>query len=99
MQVLFLRTKDIFNNGVFMDINKNASAGTEAEIKTISKFNYTAPLQYIKSKHQYLSRKFWVANYNLEESRQEHGRRGHLWKQIGFCLALFVFRIIGRVAR
>jgi len=61
--------------------------------------NYTSFLHYGKSKYQYLARKFWVVNYSLEESRQDHAARGHLWKQIGFCLVLLIFRLIGKVAR
>jgi len=53
----------------------------------------------VKKKYKRISRSFWVASYNLETARQDHAARGHLWQQIGFCLALLVFRIIGRVAR
>jgi len=61
--------------------------------------NYTAPLQYIKSGYEHLSRKFWVANYSLEESRQDHAARGHLWRQIGYCIVLLAFRLAGKVVR
>lgn len=82
-----------------MNIKKRSPGATTPgqQNNTSYKANYILVLQHIKSKQQYLSRKFWVANYGLEESRQDHAARGHLWKQILYCLALLVFRMIGRV--
>lgn len=51
----------------------------------------------IKLKRDQVSRSFWLANYTLESNRQDRAARGHLWQQIGFCLALLVFRMIGRM--
>jgi len=71
--------------------------GSGQELDQYSKFNYTALSQHIKGKLQNLSCKFWLANYALEENRQEHATHGRLWKQIGCCFSLLVFRMIGRV--
>jgi len=55
--------------------------------------------QFIKSRVKDISFFLWRINYELEESRQEHASLGHLWRQIGCCIALSMFRIIGRVTR
>ena len=80
-----------------MCINKNASAGTEARRETNHNSIITEFSASIKSKKKRLSFVFWKANYSLEENRQDYAARGHLWRQIGCCLSLIVFRIIGRV--
>ncbi len=60
--------------------------------------------QFIKSKVKLcelkvkaISFSFWRIKYELEEARQEHAALGHLWRQIGCCIALSLFRILGRV--
>ena len=37
----------------------------------------------------------WRWAYRLEETRQECGAAGHLWKQAGCCIALAFFRLAG----
>lgn len=37
----------------------------------------------------------WRTAYALEESRQIHAAAGHLWRQVGYCMALSLFRLIG----
>jgi len=51
----------------------------------------------IKSRVKDISFSLWRINYELEEARQEHASLGHLWRQIGCCIALSLFRILGRV--
>ncbi len=55
--------------------------------------------QFIKLKVKGISFSFWRINYELEKARQEHAALGHLWRQIGCCIALSLFRIIGRVVK
>ena len=33
--------------------------------------------------------------YSLELARQDHADAGHLWRQVGCCIALSFFRMIG----
>lgn len=37
----------------------------------------------------------WLLSYRLEETRQDCGAAGHLWKQAGCCIALSLFRMMG----
>lgn len=62
--------------------------------------------QFIKSrvklcelKVKAISFSLWRINYELEEARQDHAARGHLWRQIGYCIVLLAFRIAGKVVR
>jgi len=78
---------------------EKASAQTEAKFEANSTFIVAYLSNLIKLKRDQVSRSFWLANYNLEESRQDHAALGHLWKQIGSCLALLAFRLAGKAAR
>ena len=60
---------------------------------------FTRPFNLVKKRARRISTSFWRTNYILEENRREHASLGHLWKQIGFCLSLLVFRFVGRVVR
>jgi len=71
--------------------------GTTKELYRTFIFAVTSKI--VKQNYERFSRSFWVANYALEESRQDHAARGHLWRQIGCCLSLLVFRMIGRATR
>lgn len=51
----------------------------------------------VKKKYERVSISFWRTNYIFEENRREHAALGYLWKQIGYCIALLVFRAIGKV--
>ena len=51
----------------------------------------------VKKRMGRISISFWRLNYALEEARQDHAARGHLWRQISYCLALLLFRVIGKV--
>ena len=82
-----------------MSTQQKAPEETEARNETNHNSIITEFSASIKSKKKRLSFVFWKANYSLEENRQDHAARGHLWKQIGFCLALLAFRLAGRVVR
>jgi len=55
--------------------------------------------QFIKSRVKGISFSLWRINYELEEARQDHAARGHLWRQIGYCIVLLAFRLAGKVVR
>jgi len=76
---------------------EKAPESTEAEFETNSASIVAYLSNLIKLKRDQVSRKFWVANYSLEENRQDHAARGHLWRQISYCLTLLLFRVIGKV--
>ena len=80
-----------------MPRKEKALAQTRAKSRTNLAFNLAYPSNFIKSKRDQVARSFWIANYGIEEARQDHAARGHLWKQILYCLALLVFRMIGRL--
>lgn len=42
-----------------------------------------------------VSRSLWRLAYSLEETRQDCGAAGYLWKQAGCCVALAFFRLAG----
>ena len=79
-----------------MDTIQNKTvAGTTAIKKNTSDKRIVSYIpQFIKPKD--ISFFLWRLNYQLEESRQEHASLGHLWRQVGCCIALSIFRIIGR---
>ncbi len=60
---------------------------------------FTVTSNLVKKNYERFSRSFWIANFRLEENRRDHADLGHLWRQISYCLALLVFRLVGRVVR
>jgi len=59
----------------------------------------TVTSNLVKKNYEHFSRSFWIANFRLEENRRDHADLGHLWRQISYCLALLVFRLVGRVVQ
>ena len=81
-------------------IKEKAVEGTTAQSKTKRLYNLSIFSNFsklVKKKVSRISTSFWRSNYILEENRREHASLGHLWKQIGYCFALLVFRFVGRV--
>ncbi len=42
-----------------------------------------------------LSTVLWRTAYAMEEARQDHAAAGRVWRQVGCCIALSFFRMIG----
>ena len=81
---------------------KKAVVSATAQNKTKGTYHtniLTHSFNLVKKKVKRISRSFWVASYNLETARQDHAARGHLWRQIGYCIVLLAFRLAGKVVR
>jgi len=53
----------------------------------------------VKKKYNKFSIWFWRLNYGLEMKRQDHCAEGNLFREIGACLILLVYRAAGRIAK
>jgi len=78
---------------------EKASVAAEAKLETnsISIFYYLPKL--IKKKYNNFSIKFWRMNYGLEMKRQDHAADGHLYREIGACLVLLIYKGMGRIIK
>jgi len=56
-------------------------------------------LKIIKRKYKNFSILFWRKNYGLEMNRQDHADAGHLYREIGACLVLLVYKGMGRIIK
>jgi len=42
-----------------------------------------------------VSRRVWILNYSLEESRQRYANRQQLFRQAAACIALALLQLVG----
>jgi len=82
-----------------MNMQKKAPASTGAEFETNSNFIWTYFIKLIKKKYNNFSIKFWRMNYGLEMNRQDHAADGHLYREIGACLVLLIYKGMGRIIK
>jgi len=78
---------------------EEALASTRAKFETNSNSIITELAGLIKKKRNKFSIWFWRLNYGLEMKRQDHCAEGNLFREIGACLILLVYRTAGRLVK
>jgi hypothetical protein len=78
---------------------EKALASTRAEFKTNYNSIFPDFLKIIKRKYKNFSILFWRKNYGLEMNRQDHADDGHLYREIGACLVLLIYKGMGRIIK
>jgi len=81
---------------------ERAEAATPAPGKTKNFYStsiFPDFVKIIKKKYNHFSILFWRKNYGLEMNRQDHAAAGHLYREIGACLILLMYKAIGRVLK
>ena len=82
-----------------MNTQEKASVAAEAKLETNSTFILYYLPKLIKKKYADFSIWFWRLNYGLEMKRQDHCAEGNLFREIGACLILLVYRTAGRLVK
>ena len=82
-----------------MNMHGKAPVDAGAEFETTSNFILTYFIKLIKKRYQNFSIKFWRMNYGLAMNREDHAAAGHLYREIGACIVLLMYKGIGRIIK